>query len=98
MAVFETDDESLLLTVRRRWGWKACYEVMDADDGLRGTFQPMVAGPIWIYPFAGELSGVPLTELAAFTPGPDGTLLSFATAIQGNPFIKMVALAAALLG
>lgn len=44
LEVFETEDASLLLRVRRAWGWSPCYEVLDADDVRRGLFEPNLPG------------------------------------------------------
>lgn len=44
LEVYETDDASLLMRVRRSWGWSPCYEVLDADDIRRGLFEPHLPG------------------------------------------------------
>jgi hypothetical protein len=100
--VFETEDESLLLTVTR--GWASTWTVRDADERLVGR----IRGD-FVYDGAAEclaerepaeegcgrlVSGdETLAEWAAYE---DGVRLVFAGRLEKEPFAKMVLLAAVL--
>ena len=107
LAVHENDDAPLLFTVHRHWGLSPCWEVHDADDRLVG----MVNGPLLQdglgrhlalserQPTDGsvrirDLDGHDLMTLAH---RPAEAYLTFTPAADGNPFLKMLLLAAALL-
>jgi hypothetical protein len=102
LEVFETEDESLLLTVARGWGntWK----VLDADDRLVGQ----IRGD---YVYDGEAQCLAVREpagegfgrlvsgdeaLAEWAPHENGVRLAFADRLEKEPFAKMVLLAAVL--
>jgi hypothetical protein len=107
LEVFETEDASLLMTVAapRRLGRD--WEVRDAEGHpagvLRGDVvldrsgralaaaEPDPAG-------AGRRFVTPLgSVLTTLTPAGDGMLLTFAPGLEGDPFARMVLLAAALV-
>jgi hypothetical protein len=105
-AVHELLDESLLCSVRRCWSLFSWWEVWDADDHVLGWHGgPLVVsrsgvrvaaleeeaetGAAW---FIGP-AGVTLARLARQE---DDVFLSFSEEVLGQPFVKMLLLAAAL--
>ncbi len=107
LEVCESEDESLLFTVRRQWGLEVRWEVCDADGHRVG----MIGSEFLLDRFgrclalvepsgdAGRihfrsLEGV---ELAALTLRGAEMLLRFALPPEGDPFVKMVLLGAALV-
>jgi hypothetical protein len=106
LEVREDDDEPLLFTVRRCWGLTCRYEVCDADgqrvgllsgSSLRDCFGSRLAmrridGP------GGEVFLDPKGRLLAEVQAEGkGLRLRFGEAVAGNPFAKMVLLAAVLV-
>jgi hypothetical protein len=103
LEVREHDDEPLVFTVRRCWGLLSRYEVRDADGHGIGY----VLGP-WLQDSYGgclavcrpEAGGVLAPDgdvLAAVSNGGGATRVRFASSAAGDPFLKMMLLAAALL-
>ena len=105
-AVHEQQDESLLCTVRRSCSLFSWYEVWDADDRRVGWH----GGPL-LMDGAGHRVAVRENEtatgttlyrspdrkvLARLTATCDDVRLTFADEIAGEPFVKMLLLAAAL--
>jgi hypothetical protein len=118
LAVYETEDASLVCTVRRLVGLGSSWKVADADDRAVGLFRHVgVRGPV-----NEPCRGVPAVQLAdpsghrfaRFDPGPGrfvsergdelatlgrsekGHVLTFARRSEGNPFVRMLLLAAVL--
>ena len=104
--VHEQQDDSLLCTVRRCWSLFPWYEVWDADDHLVGWH----GGPIVLDPAGRPVAvreeeseigtswkaGVDSNTLALVAWQGDDVRLTFADEIAGEPFLKMLILAAAL--
>jgi hypothetical protein len=106
LAVHETDDAPLLFTVHGLWGLSARWEVRDADGNVLGT----LCGPLIRDCFGRDLAlwerPAPLVgrardgdgrELMTVMVTTEGTRVAFTTAAEGNPFLKMLLLAAALV-
>jgi hypothetical protein len=106
LAVHEGDDAPLLFTVHRLWGLGPHWEVRDADGRAVGR----LAGPLLKDRFgrnlalferapggAARVRDAAGRELMALEPLPGGTRLTFADPGEGNPFQKMLLLAAALV-
>ena len=108
LEVLETEDEALLCMVRRLAGFRPAWEVCDAD----GRYVGGIRGPKIVDPFgravclaAAGTGSKPLSyltpdglELATLSPQDDRQLLTFGPALDGNPFARMLLLAAALAG
>jgi hypothetical protein len=106
LEVVETDDESLVFTIRRHWSRQA-WEVRDADEHSLGT----VAGGVLYDVMSRRLAFVsgahdePTVSivstdglaLATLRRGADGTCLTFGAAVNDNPFLKMLLLACVLV-
>jgi hypothetical protein len=103
-AVHEFEDEPLVFTVHPIWSWNWRWEVHDADEHCVG----IVNGPS-LEDFAGRrialLSRRPRggcftarngEEIATLSGQGADTVLRFAENFGGNPFAKMLLLAAAL--
>ncbi|HKI35580.1 MAG TPA: hypothetical protein VKA46_27230 [Gemmataceae bacterium] len=106
LAVHESDDAPLLFTVHGLWGLAARWEVRDADGNVLGV----LCGPLIKDRFGRNLA---LWERSAGDVGrardgdgrelmtvmatPEGTRVAFAAGAEGNPFLKMLLLAAALV-
>jgi hypothetical protein len=105
LAVHETDDAPLLFTVHNRWGLSASWEVRDADGNLLGV----LIGPLVKDRFGRDLAlcerraGVGRAhdadgrELMTVTDTAEGLRVAFGADAEGNPFLKMLLLAAALV-
>jgi hypothetical protein len=100
--VFETEDESLLMTVTR--GWADTWKVRDADERLvgqiRGGFVYDGAAECLAERAASEEGQGRLVSgdetLAEWVRYEDGVRLLFADRLEKEPFAKMVLLAAVL--
>lgn len=108
MAIFETDDESLLFILERPWGPGRAWRLRDAADRrvgfvggplLRDGFgQPVaeVQGPTSLRP--GRFLGGQDLELATFQSLENReTHLIFRPILEGQPFTKMLLLGATIL-
>jgi hypothetical protein len=106
LAVHECDDAPLLFTVHRLWGLSGRWEVRDADGHVLG----LLAGALikdrlgrnlalCDHPAdgAGRARDRDGRELMTVTQTAEGTRVAFAPAAEGNPFLKMLLLAAALV-
>jgi hypothetical protein len=106
LKVYETEDASLLCTVTRCRGPFGRWEVHDADerrvaviyrrlllDGagyrLASIERPAAGG-------GGRFLAPPAQELGAFRVGSQGTTLTFAAAVDRDPFARMALLGAVL--
>jgi hypothetical protein len=103
--IYETEDESLLCTVGRGWWPAGRWLVREADGHLVGSVRgPHVEdrrgrdvavlrpGPDGGGPFL-DTAGV---ELGRLEEGTDGLRLKFAVWLEGDPFARMLLLAAAV--
>jgi hypothetical protein len=100
LAVHEQEDEPLLFTVRRVWGFLPRREVCDADGQPIGTLLGRLVHDRYGRPLAALENGIfrasnrhPLAELS---PTAEGLRLTFGDDIASEPFVKMLLLAAAL--
>ena len=100
LAVHEQEDEPLLFTIRRAWGITPRHEVCDADGQPVGTLLGRLVYDRHGRPLAALANGVfrdsnqhALAELSSTT---EGLRLTFGDDIAGEPFVKMLLLAAAL--
>jgi hypothetical protein len=106
LEVVETEDESLLFTLRRVRGWRASWEVRDADGRLIGSVSPDEAwDPIGRRVARLQAASEGSTrrwlmpeghDLGTVTSAAEGTLVSFGPFLDGNPFAKMLLLATTL--
>jgi hypothetical protein len=100
LAVHEQEDESLLFTIRRAWGLLPRREVHDADDQFVGSLLGRLIHDRFGRPVAVLRDEVFFTPthraLAELGATEDGLRLWFDPVIAGEPFIKMLLLAAAL--
>jgi hypothetical protein len=100
LAVHEHEDEPLLFTIRRAWSLLPRREVRDADGHFVGSLLGRLVQDRYGQTVAALQNGVfrspqqrPLAEL---TSSADGLRVSFRADIAGEPFVKMLLLAAAL--
>lgn len=100
LAVHEQEDEPLLLTVRRVWKFSTRRRVCDADGQPLGDLLGRLIYDRYGRPLAALEDGVfrapdylVLAELAATA---EGLRLTFHDDIAGEPFVKMLLLAATL--
>ncbi len=104
--VREGDDEPLVFTLRRAWAPAPGWRVEDADGALVGR----VRGPhlldgharrfaalVFVGPQQALYRDAQRLELARTESGPGGVRVAFLPPGEGNPFIKMMLLAAALV-
>jgi hypothetical protein len=106
LAVHESDDAPLLFTAHGLWGLSARWEVRDADGGVIGVLcGPLVKDrfgrnlALWEHGpgGAGRARDRDGRELLAALPTADGTRVVFTAETEGNPFLRMLLLAAALV-
>jgi hypothetical protein len=100
LAVHEQEDEPLLLTIRRAWSWLPRRRVCDAEGKPIGALLGRLIHDRYGRPLATLENGIfrapdrrVLAELAASA---EGLRLTFSDDITGEPFVKMLLLAAAL--
>jgi hypothetical protein len=106
LEVYESLDESLLCTLRPRWGLPPGREVRDAEGRRVGV---VCCGVVydrlgWRFARRRRFDHSPAarflasdgSELATLTASDEGALLTFAPCMEANPFAKMVLLAAVL--
>jgi hypothetical protein len=106
LAVHETDDAPLLFTVHGPWGLSGRWEVRDADGNVLGA----LCGPLiqdrfgrdlarWQRPDGGvgRARDADGRDLMTVLLTAEGTRVAFTDAAEGNPFLKMLLLAAALV-
>jgi hypothetical protein len=104
LEVHEAEDEPLLCTLHRYWSLGTLWAVRDADGraiaSVRRGFILDPFGCCLAAPLRGT-RGVSFhdperQEMATVIEEPEGTLLTFAEELRGEPFAKMALLAAAL--
>ena len=100
LAVHEQEDEPLLLTVRRVWKLNTRRRVCDADGQPIGDLLGRLIYDRYGRPLAALEDGVFLDPdrrtLAELSATAEGLRLTFHDDIAGEPFVKMLLLAAAL--
>lgn len=100
LAVHEQEDEPLLFTIRRGWGFIPRREVCDADGQPVGTLLGRLVNDRYGRALAALENGVfrdaNQHALAELSPTADGLRLTFGDEIASEPFVKMLLLAAAL--
>jgi hypothetical protein len=104
LEVRETEDESLLFVLRRRWGLGTSWEVRDADGrpvavvrrGWVEDRRELLAALIERDGAALRFRGGRGEDLGRVEPGADGVSVTFAPGAGENPFLRMAVLAAAL--
>lgn len=100
LAVREQEDEPLLLTVHRTWRLRACRCVCDAEGRPVGIVLGRLIQDCRGRPIAVLENGVFRSPdrrvLAELVPTAEGLQLTFSDDIAGEPFVKMLLLAAAL--
>jgi hypothetical protein len=104
LAVHEQEDEPLLFTVRHAWSLLPRNEVRDAEGNLVGSLLGRFTYDRFgrqLAVLSGENGGVfhspeqrPLAEL---TVSADGLRIAFHAEVAGQPFVKMLLLAACLV-
>ena len=100
LAVHEQEDEPLLLTIRQGWSWLPSCCVCDADGNAVGSLRGRLIHDRYGQPVATLEDGVfrapDRRALADLVSTGDGQRLTFSDDIDGEPFVKMLLLAAAL--
>lgn len=107
LEVVETEDESLVFTVRRFWGWTRHWEVFDADDhclgsvSRAGVYDRLGRSLARLDQPAGSRGWRLLSpegpELASAEDAGDGCVFAFTSFVEENPFARMLLLAVVLV-
>jgi hypothetical protein len=100
LAVHEQEDEPLLLTIHRGWSWLPRCRVCDAEGKPVGALLGRIIQDRYGRSLAALDNGIFRTPdrraLAELAPTAEGLRLTFSDDIAGEPFVKMLLLAAAL--
>jgi len=100
LAVHEHEDEPLLFTIRRAWSLLPRREVRDAEGQVIGSLLGRLVHDHFGRTIAARQGGLFLSPnqrpLAETTTTVDGLRVLFSAEIAGEPFIKMLLLAAVL--
>lgn len=100
LAVHEQEDEPLLLTIRRGWSWPWRCRVCDAEGELVGGMIGRSIHDRYGHLLAifedGVFRASDHRALAEMTRTAEGLRVTFSGDIAGEPFVKMLLLAAAL--
>jgi hypothetical protein len=100
LAVHEHEDEPLLFTLRRAWSLLPRREVRDAEDQPVGSLFGRLVHDRFGRPVAALQDGLFRSPrrriLAELATTPEGLRIAFSPDIAGQPFVKMLLLAAAL--
>jgi hypothetical protein len=100
LAVHEHEDEPLLFTLHRAWSLLPRREVRDAENQPVGSLFGRLIHDRFGRPLGSLQDGLFLSPrrrlLAELKITPEGLLLSFSPDIGGQPFVKMLLLAATL--
>jgi len=106
LSVHEQLDAPVVFTVHRRWNWPPRREVRDAEgnsvgeligDWVRDQTSRRVATRVRREGHAAAFLDAEGTPLASYWVDGDGMHFDFAPEVAGEPFLKMVLLAAALI-
>ncbi len=106
LAVYESEDEPLLCTLRHRWSLPSSWELRDADGHTVGKIaRRSIQGPMGRNLTVMSSTNAPGTEfldlqrrrMATLVQQRDGRLLSFAVECERDPFARMLVLGAALV-
>lgn len=102
--VFEAEDEPLVFSVQRRWGFSSKWEVCDADGHRvavlrRGRIQDAFGQDWACMERTGDECRICAgdREFARIRESNDGVHVCFATELQSNPLTKMGLLGAVLI-
>jgi hypothetical protein len=107
LEVYEAPDNSLVFAMRRGWGWRSGWHLIDADERLVGTLR----GRMLVDGFGQFLATVESVNAAGrgrflaadgrvlgeYAMLRDGTRIAFGPDLEGNPFAKMLLLGAVLV-
>src|SRR5262249_51558777 len=106
LTVHESDDEPLLFTVHRLWGFLPAWEGFEADGHRVGRFNGTMLEDRYVNRLAtveapdsaaaGCLRDPAEDELVRWSRTAEGVELTFLPAVAEDPFVKMVMLAAVL--
>jgi hypothetical protein len=100
LAVHEQEDEPLLLTIHRGWSWLPRRCVCDAEGQPIGALIGRIIhdryGRLLAALEDGAFRAPDRRALAEVVPTTEGLRLTFSDDIAGEPFLKMLLLAAAL--
>lgn len=100
LSVHEQEDEPLLLTIHDGWRWLPRRCVCDAEGRPVGALLGRVIHDRYGRPLAalenGAFRAPDRRALAELIPTAEGLRLTFSDDIAGEPFVKMLLLAAAL--
>ena len=101
LAVHEHEDEPLLFTIRRAWSLLPRREVRDAEGKTVGSLLGRLVhdhfGRTVAARQGGHFRGPDRRTLAELTATPAGLRVAFSADIAGEPFVKMLLLAACLV-
>lgn len=100
LAVYEQEDEPLLFVIRRAWSLLPRRQVCDAEDHRVGALLGQLIhdrhGRLVAALENGVFRAPARRTLAELAPTSEGLRLTFRDDIAGEPFVKMLLLAAAL--
>jgi hypothetical protein len=106
MEVYETEDASLVCTMSRSWALAWGWNVKDADDRrvavvhkrviVQSTGRVLAVTELPAGLASGRFLNPRGMELGSFCTGTEGTSLTLAPILEGDPFSRMALLAAVL--
>src|SRR5579864_3784775 len=104
--VLETDDDCLLMTLRRPWGLARTWEIFDAEERRVGIlFRNLLLDGEGRHVAharhnkdhrSGSFCDPDGSELGTFAVQESATLLAFSPTLEDNPFTRMILLGAVL--
>jgi hypothetical protein len=107
LEAYEWPDSSLVFCLHRSWGWSGAWHVVDADGRLVGKIsrRKLLDGFGSFLAVFESLDGIGsgrcLTmdgfELGDYSVADNGTRVTFAADMEGNPFAKMMLLSGVLV-
>jgi hypothetical protein len=107
LEVCELPDSSLVFALRRGWGWPGGWQLVDADERLVGTLHGRAMLDGFGHFLAaleppdqrgrGRFLALEGRELGEYVLEREGTRVTFETALEGNPFAKMLLLGVVLV-
>jgi hypothetical protein len=106
LAVHEMDDAPLLFTIHQLWGLAPTWEVRDAEGFVLGVLVGSALKDHYGRTLAvcfrvqdgTQVRDAEGRTLLSLTDTPGGKKLTFAPEVETNPFLKMLLVAAALVG